>query len=142
MNIIIPDDINRMFPIIMFIINLVLTITYKLPFYNIFNFYLDNQINHFLKNNVFKKIIGNSKLLILGYGKRPNSAMNCGNFRDNFFNSSIKPKLSKSYGFPSGHSQTAGYFIAFIYNNFSNNYYILIPSLIYSIYYIFFLKFL
>jgi membrane-associated phospholipid phosphatase len=134
MNIIIPDDINRAFPIILFIINLVLSISYKLPFYNIFNFYFNFKINNFLKNNVFKKIMGNSKLQILGYGKRPNGAMNCGNFRNDFFNSSIKSKLSKSYGFPSGHSQTAGYFIAFIYNNFNNNYYILIPSLIYSIY--------
>ena len=74
------------------------------------------------------------KVPILGYGKRPPGAINCGNYRDDFFDPTIKSHLSKSYGFPSGHSQIAGYFMAFIYNNFTKNYYILIPSLIYSLY--------
>ena len=134
MNLILPDDLNRMFPIIMLIVNIILTISFNLPIYNIINFYFNYKINHILKNNVFKHFMKNNKLPILGYGIRPKGASDCGNFRASLFNSSIKPKLSTSYGFPSGHSQTAGFFIAFIFNNFSNNYNILLPSLIYSLY--------
>ena len=134
MNVILPDDLNRMFPIIMLIVNIILTILFNLPIYNIINFYFNFKINNILKNNVFKHFMKNSKLPILGYGIRPKGASDCGNFRASLFNSSIKPKLSTSYGFPSGHSQTAGFFIAFIYKNFSNNYNILLPSLIYSLY--------
>ena len=63
-----------------------------------------------LSNNVFKKIakffyslVGNidDKLPILGYGRRPLGAVDCGSFLN------YKLKSPKSYGMPSGHSQIA-----------------------------------
>ena len=49
-----------------------------------------------------KKYNGGYYLPLLGRGDRPKGAINCG-----LFNNCSK-KLSKSYGFPSGHAQFAG----------------------------------
>lgn len=67
-------------------------------------------INYYLKHNIaiplFKK--HNDVLPIFGPGKRPDGANDCGYF-------SNCPKLpAKSYGFPSGHSQFAGFQCAFL----------------------------
>ena len=43
--------------------------------------------------------MGKTKYNVVGYGKRPNGAKNCGVFKDD--------KKAISYGIPSGHSQSA-----------------------------------
>lgn len=63
---------------------------------------IGEQINHILKYNIAKPIMGNKKYPILGTGTRPPGAVDCGLLRTD-----IKKKCpSKSYGMPSGHSQT------------------------------------
>lgn len=130
-----PDDLNRSSSIILLLITIILTYTYNLSLtYPIILYFGDAIVNYFLKHNVFKPIMKDGTYPIVGRGLRPVGAKNCGEFRDNFFDSSITPKLSTSYGFPSGHSQCAGLFITFIYEHFRNNPYIFYPSLIYSLY--------
>jgi len=91
-------------------------------------------INKLLKN-IFRcifKIFGNKQndgyyLPILGRGNRPIGAKNCG-----LFNNCSK-KLSKSYGFPSGHAQYAGTMLV-IMNSIIQNPFHQIINLIYSIF--------
>ena len=61
--------------------------------------------NHILKHYIIKPIMGNKKYPILGTGTRPKGAKNCGNFINN--------KPAKTYGMPSGHSQSAGLFVSY-----------------------------
>ena len=135
MNIEFPDDLNRASNIILLIITIILSYTYNLSLiYSIKLYFGDAVINYCLKHYIFKPIMKDGTYPIIGRGLRPEGAKNCGEFRDNFFDSSITPKLSTSYGFPSGHSQCAGLFMTFIYDHFRNNPYIFYPSLIYSLY--------
>ena len=129
------DDLNRFSAIILLIIIIVLSLSNNISITYSINYILSDKIlNAFLKNIVFKNLLGDKKHPILGTGTRPPGAKNCGLFRDNFFNPTIKPKLATSYGFPSGHSQSAGYFMTFIHEHFSNNSLIYISSLLYSLY--------
>jgi membrane-associated phospholipid phosphatase len=64
-------------------------------------------LNHIVKYNISKPIMGNKKFGIIGTGTRPTGARNCGLFKDN--------KLSKSYGMPSGHSQGAAIFSTILF---------------------------
>ena len=61
---------------------------------------VDFIINRILKQ-MFKIIMGNKNYPLFGKGTRPNNAKTCGFFRPN-----IKKSHEKSFGMPSGHSQT------------------------------------
>ena len=62
---------------------------------------LNDGLNHFLKYNIVRPLMGNKRYGILGSGARPKGAKDCGLFVG------CKDPLSKkeSYGMPSGHSQ-------------------------------------
>ena len=61
-------------------------------------------MNLFLKNVIFKKIMGSQEYLILGKGTRPKGAQSCGEFIN------IDERESSSYGMPSGHSNFSAFF--------------------------------
>jgi membrane-associated phospholipid phosphatase len=65
---------------------------------------ISDVFNHFIKSFLFKPLIGNKKIPLLGFGTRPQN-MNCGLFIDN--------KEINSYGLPSGHSQIAWLFTTY-----------------------------
>ena len=67
---------------------------------------ITNFFNHFMKEYIFRPIMGNKYFPILGYGKRPKGAMNCGLFIDG--------KKATSYGMPSGHSETSTFFSTYL----------------------------
>ena len=64
--------------------------------------------NTFIKESVFKPLIKGKNIPILGTGTRPEGAINCAPFLS--AKGDIKPK---SYGMPSGHSQTAVLFAVY-----------------------------
>jgi membrane-associated phospholipid phosphatase len=134
MNIILPDDIDRLSPRIMLIIIIILTINSKLSFSYTINYLLNDLINKILKIYIFEPIMGNNNFYIFGKGTRPEGAINCGIFREDFFDSSVVPKLAISYGFPSGHAQSSGFFATFIHEKFKNNPLIYYPLMLYSLY--------
>jgi membrane-associated phospholipid phosphatase len=135
MNIEFPDDLNRASNIILLTIILILSYKYNLSILYTIKLYFGNAfINYCLKYYLFKPIMKGGTYPIIGRGLRPEGAKNCGEFRDNFFDTTITPKLSTSYGFPSGHSQCAGLFMTFIYEHFRDKPYIFYSSLIYSLY--------
>jgi membrane-associated phospholipid phosphatase len=85
---------------------------------------VENIINIIFKN-IFRVIMGNNKFPIIGKGTRPVNAISCG-----FFTPRTKiDKLIKSFGMPSGHSQTFSFIATLIgihlYNlpNKTNNIY-------------------
>tara|TARA_B100001093_G_scaffold494648_1_gene538304 strand:- start:1398 stop:2069 length:672 start_codon:yes stop_codon:yes gene_type:complete len=67
-------------------------------------------INYYLKNNIAYPLFKNNNhiLPILGPGLRPEGAEDCGYY------SNCPKLLAKSYGFPSGHSQFAGFQCGFL----------------------------
>ena len=67
---------------------------------------ITNFINHFMKEYIFKPIMGNNYFPLLGYGKRPKGSKNCGLFKDG--------SVSTSYGMPSGHSETSTFFSTYL----------------------------
>ncbi len=69
---------------------------------------LSEIINGGLKNFVCKPLIGNKKYPILGLGRRPAGANNCGLYYVG------KDNVSTSYGMPSGHSQNSAVFSTFM----------------------------
>lgn len=135
MNLDLPNDIFRASNLVLLCMTILLSYGYNLSFtYPIKIFLNDALSNYVLKNYVFYNIIGDKTLPILGRGLRPIGAKNCGVFRDDFFNKNIVSKLSTSYGFPSGHSQNAGFFMTFIYTHFKHNKFILLISLIVTLF--------
>jgi len=65
--------------------------------------------NFFIKNLIFKplyNLLGKKKIRFLGLGERPDGANSCSFILDN--------KDSKSFGMPSGHSQTAWTLVTYI----------------------------
>ena len=130
-----PDDLNRASNLILIFTTFILCITYNISLSYPIKLFLNDAIsNDFLKHFVFQNIMKDKTLPILGRGLRPEGAKNCGPFRDNFFNKRIATKLAESYGFPSGHSQSAGFFMTFIFVHFNKNPIILFISLVYSLY--------
>ena len=110
----------RGFPMIM---NIFLVLVYV---FSHENFYLKTLLvltasglsNHILKEKVFKPLMGNKNFPIIGIGKRPHGAKNCGLIHSN--------NLSKSYGMPSGHAQYASLLSTILslklyYSNHNNN---------------------
>lgn len=65
---------------------------------------VNNISNHYIKNYIFKPIMKNKTMPILGRGRRPKGAKNCGIVSDG--------KKSTSYGMPSGHAQVISFFLA------------------------------
>lgn len=76
---------------------------------------INDKFNGLLKNYVFKPILGNTNNYILGLGKRPNGAKNCGYFIE------CNAKPSITYGMPSGHSQSTLFFSTYVILNLLNN---------------------
>ena len=79
-----------------------------------------NKIFKIISRKIFK-CFGTSKnnvdyLPILGRGHRPDGAKNCGIFND------CSNKLSKSYGFPSGHAQSAACIFVLMSSLIQNRY--------------------
>lgn len=99
----------RAYPLI---INIALVISFLIT-NNYENLYIlgflivNNCINYGLKNVCFKPIMKNNKFPIIGLGKRPYGAKNCGIFN-------IKNK-NEGYGMPSGHSQDAAIFSTYLF---------------------------
>ena len=132
-----PDDLNRASNLILIFTTFILCITYNISLSYPIKLFLNDAIsNDFLKHFVFQNIMKDKTLPILGRGLRPEGAKNCGPFRDNFFNKTIATKLAESYGFPSGHSQSAGFFMTFIFVHFNKNPIIFFTSLLYSLLFI------
>jgi membrane-associated phospholipid phosphatase len=84
----------------------------------------ENIINIILKNT-FRIIMGNNNFPIIGKGTRPDNSISCG-----FFTPRTKiEKITKTFGMPSGHSQTFSFISTLIgihlYNlpNKTNNIY-------------------
>ena len=100
-------------------------------------FFFNSILNNFLKEYIFKPIMKDKKLPILGYGTRPINSKNpaqFGNIND--------PPYKGSYGMPSGHSQTTITFAVFFimalfdyHSNLSNSmlYFITFIITIYSV---------
>ena len=84
--------------------------------------FLNHKLNSFLKYNVFSQLFGKQDIPLIGKGIRPKGAKNCCSFKP------CNPIYPKSYGMPSGHSQSAGFFstlgVMFLLenNNKNNNY--------------------
>lgn len=115
------DGFLRAYPILIIfyiVTNFLLHMNYINYFFLIFVFF-NVLVNKFLKSIVFKSIMGNNYFPIIGIGKRPDNAMNCGLFKNN--------KKSTTYGMPSGHSQHAMAFPTFILlNKLTNNIHIIL----------------
>jgi membrane-associated phospholipid phosphatase len=84
-------------------------------------FYINFEVNNILKYNIFLKIFEKKNILFLGKGTRPDGAKNCCPFKPCH---PIYPKYPKSYGMPSGHSQSIAYFSSIIIMYLFNNNYI------------------
>ena len=65
---------------------------------------LNSIFNQFLKNFVFMGLMGSKEFPLLGRGKRPKGAKDCGDFID------VDSRESTTYGMPSGHSSFAAFF--------------------------------
>ena len=95
--------------------------------------FLNHKLNSFLKYNVFSQLFGKQDIPLLGKGIRPKGAKNCCSFKP------CNPIYPKSYGMPSGHSQSAGFFstlgvmILLENNNKNNNFITIFGSFIFII---------
>jgi len=93
--------------------------------------FFNYKLNDFLKHAVFSQLFGKQNIPLLGKGIRPNGAKNCCSFKP------CNP--TKSYGMPSGHSQSAGFFstlgVMFLLenNNKNNNFITIFGSFIFII---------
>lgn len=95
--------------------------------------FLNHQLNDFLKHSVFSQMFGKQDILLFGKGIRPKGAKNCCSFKP------CNPIYPKSYGMPSGHSQSASFFstlgVMFLLenNNKNNNFTTIFGSFIFII---------
>ena len=81
--------------------------------------FLNHRLNDFLKHYVFSEIFGKQDIPLLGKGIRPKGAKHCCSFKP------CNPIYPKSYGMPSGHSQSVGFFsnlgVLFLLENINKN---------------------
>lgn len=93
--------------------------------------FFNHKLNDFLKHSVFSQMFGKHDIPLFGKGIRPKGAKNCCSFKP------CNPIYPKSYGMPSGHSQSAGFFstlgILFLLenNNKNNNFITIFGSFIF-----------
>lgn len=85
--------------------------------------FLNHKINGFLKYKVFSVIFGKNNIPLLGKGIRPKGAKDCCWFKPC---NPRYPKYPKSYGMPSGHSQSIAFFstlgiLSLLHNSNKNN---------------------
>ena len=76
---------------------------------------VDKFITPFLKNYVFKTLMGDKNYPILGIGKRPKGAKDTSCFITK------KDEISKTYGMPSGHATSASFFSIYSINVIVNS---------------------
>ena len=97
-------SILKSLPAIIIFVSAGLTLIYQTPLLIYHTLYLisDSLINSLVLKPFFRNYIYQStkSLPILGPGDRPDGATNCGCFNPG------KPRLSTSFGMPSGHTQT------------------------------------
>jgi membrane-associated phospholipid phosphatase len=107
------QDFSRFYPVTILIVSLLIG-----DIYLFIVLLFGEQLNHIFKYQIVKPIMGNKKYPIIGIGKRPDGAIDCGLYR-----SSRKKKCpTTSYGMPSGHSQSALLFSTYnILNLIKNN---------------------
>lgn len=100
----------RAAPAIVFSFSLILFIITRLDVYLLLSILITvgEAINKVLKHYIFKPIMKDNNLPILGYGRRPINSKNPAQF-GNINN----PPYKGSYGMPSGHSQTTITFAVF-----------------------------
>lgn len=98
--------------LVMVYINIFLSIIYGeskslfLTFLIIFGSYFNYFLKHYISVPIFN--IFNDYIPIFGQGSRPKGASDCGYFTN------CPATISKSFGFPSGHSQFAGIYSGFL----------------------------
>ena len=102
--------IARGYPILVLLVSIIMYMyTQNIDFIFLTVAIITNDIfNGFLKHYLFKPIMGNKKWPILGFGKRPKGAKNCGVIAQS------PPVKAKSYGMPSGHASTALFFSTYL----------------------------
>ena len=76
---------------------------------------LDKVFSPFMKHIVFKNLMGAKKYPIIGIGERPKGAKDCGLFLTK------KDIPARSYGMPSGHSQSALFFSVYTIHEIINS---------------------
>ena len=76
---------------------------------------VDKFITPFLKNYIFKNLMGTKNYPILGIGKRPKGAKDTGCFLTK------KNEISNTYGMPSGHATSAWVFSIYTINVILNS---------------------
>lgn len=76
---------------------------------------VDKIITPFLKNNIFKNLMGTKNYPILGIGKRPKGAKDTGCFLTK------NNEVSNTYGMPSGHATSAWFFSMYAINVMLNS---------------------
>jgi membrane-associated phospholipid phosphatase len=92
------QDFSRFYPATILIISLLMGDLYLFVV-----LLISEQLNRIFKYQIVKPIMGNKKYPIIGIGKRPDGAVDCGLYRTG----SKKKCPTTSYGMPSGHSQSA-----------------------------------
>jgi len=127
------DDLNRVSVLIMMAIIGVLSFINNISLTFVIKYLFNGLINYFLKLG-FKYGMRDDEFLIIGKGTRPDGAINCGNFMDEFLDKNIVHGAVTSYGFPSGHAQSCGFFAIFIHSYFRHNPLIYYPFILYSLY--------
>ena len=112
------EGIARAWPVIIIIIpflSFFLTNDIDLLLLSVMLTLVDKFITPFLKNYIFKNLMGTKNYPILGIGKRPKGARDTGCFLTK------KDEISNTYGMPSGHATSASFFSMYAINIILNS---------------------
>ena len=107
------EGVARAWPIIIIIVPFLsyfLTNDIDLLLLSIMLTLVDRIISPFLKNYIFKNLMGTKNYPILGIGKRPKGAKDTGCFLTK------NDEISNTYGMPSGHATSACFFSIYTIN--------------------------